>query len=99
MLFKVLIKRRFKDGKTKEIHSLLNEIRSEAMNIEGYISGETLMSLNDTRTLMVISTWKNLESWQAWKDSNLRKDHEARLSLYQDGQTQFEEYILPTLNR
>ena len=43
MLAKVLIKRRFKSGRTKEIVSLLNDMRSAAMRQPGYISGLTLM--------------------------------------------------------
>ena len=43
MLAKVLIQRQFKSGYTQEIVTLLNDMRSVAMNQPGYLSGLTLM--------------------------------------------------------
>ncbi|MBW2582766.1 MAG: hypothetical protein JRE36_04125, partial [Deltaproteobacteria bacterium] len=51
---KILIKRRFKKGKQKEIIALLRELRSSALHQSGYISGETLTSSEDPQALMVI---------------------------------------------
>ena len=42
MIAKIIIKRRFVKENTPQILSLLNKIRSIAMNQPGYISGETL---------------------------------------------------------
>ena len=39
MAVKVLIKRRFKEGKAKEVFALLNKFRAEAMLQTGYITG------------------------------------------------------------
>ena len=39
---KVIVRRRFKEGKTKGVFALLNKFRSDAMEQSGYISGETL---------------------------------------------------------
>lgn len=94
MLAKVLIKRRFKKGKSKEVIALLNEFRSGAMNRKGYVSGHTLVAADDPQTLLVISTWQSLEDWLAWKNGRTRKSFEAMMEVYQEGATEFEEYIL-----
>ena len=48
---KILIKRKFKKGKKKEIISLLKELRTGALSQPGYISGQTLASYDDPQTL------------------------------------------------
>ena len=67
MQAKILIKRKFIKGKKNEIISLLKELRSGALQQPGYISGETLTSVEQPQTLMVISSWQDMESWQNWK--------------------------------
>ena len=69
MIAKIIIKRRFVDENRPQILSLLNKIRSIAMDQPGYISGETLMQKDFPENMAVIATWQNMESWLAWKNS------------------------------
>jgi heme-degrading monooxygenase HmoA len=94
MLVKIFIKRRFVKGKVKEINALLRDFRSGAMTQAGYVSGETLVSYDDPRDVLVIGTWQNMESWLAWKDNPRRKEFEAMLAIYQEGQTGYDAYVL-----
>jgi quinol monooxygenase YgiN len=94
MLVKVLIKRRFVTGKREEILSLLKEFRSGAMDRKGYISGETLVRHDDPQTMLVIGTWESMEDWHRWKEDKKRKTFEAMLEVYQEGPTEYEEFIL-----
>ena len=96
MLAKILIKRRLQEGKGQEIVSILNDMRSKAMNQSGYVSGQTLVNPEDLRDFLVISTWQSLESWRKWKESAARKSLDAMLEVYQDKPTIYEEYILGT---
>ena len=96
MIAKVIIKRKFLKSKEKEIVSLLNKMRSGAMNQPGYISGETLMQNEQPHNMTVISTWKNMECWLQWKNNPERKQFEAMLEVYQAGPTVYEEYLLGT---
>jgi antibiotic biosynthesis monooxygenase (ABM) superfamily enzyme len=96
MIAKVIIKRRFAKDNTPQILSLLNKIRSIAMNQQGYISGETLMQSEFPENMAVICTWQNMENWIAWKNSEERKTYEAMLEIYQTRPTQYEEYYLGT---
>jgi heme-degrading monooxygenase HmoA len=94
MMAKILIKRRFKEGNAPQILAILNDIRRLAMSWPGYQSGETLIKNGFPNDMTVISTWRSLEEWQAWKKSDDRRKFEAMLEIYQDGATQYEEYLL-----
>jgi heme-degrading monooxygenase HmoA len=96
MIAKILIKRRFKEGKTPQILSLLNDLRSRAMHQPGYISGETLSKKGFPLNLIVISTWQSLEHWYEWRDSQERRQLESILELYQTRPTDYEEFLLGT---
>jgi len=94
MTAKILIKRKFKKGKQKEILALLRELRSGALHQPGYISGETLTSTENPRTMMVIGTWHDMESWYDWKRNNTRQTLEQMLETYQEGSTEYQEFKL-----
>ena len=94
MQAKILIKRKFNQGKKREIIALLRELRAMALQQPGYISGETLSAEDQPQTLMVIGTWQNMESWQNWKENNTRKTLENMLETYQEGSTEYEEFTL-----
>jgi heme-degrading monooxygenase HmoA len=96
MIAKIIIKRRFVEGKNKQILALLNEIRSKAMNQIGYISGETLSKKDFPQNMAVIATWQSMEDWYRWKNSEERSKYEAMIEIYQTRPTEFEEYILGT---
>jgi len=92
MLAKILIERQFKSGNEKEILSLLNKLRSIAMNQPGYISGLTMTVPDDPNNMMVISTWQTLDSWRLWRENTERKNLEAMLDIYQVRPTKYQEY-------
>lgn len=94
MVAKILIKRRFVEGKTEQIVSLLKRVRSAAMNQPGYISGETLSQKAYPENMAVICTWQTMEDWHAWKNSSERQEYEEMLALYQTRRTEYEEYEL-----
>jgi heme-degrading monooxygenase HmoA len=94
VLAKILIKRQFKSGYEKEILSLLNKLRSIAMNQAGYISGLTMTAPDDPENMMVISTWQALDSWYLWKENTERQNLEAMLDIYQLRPTEYQEYVV-----
>ena len=96
MLAKIFIKRKFKAGYEKEIVTLLNALRAQALQQPGYVTGMTLISPDNPLQSLVIGTWKRLELWHNWRNNTERKDFEAMLDIYQERPTQYEEYILGT---
>lgn len=101
MIAKVIIKRRFKEGKTRQILALLNELRARAMQQTGYISGETLTKKGYPNNMVVIATWQSMEDWHRWRDHEERSKFEAMLDVFQERPAEYEEYNLgpPSLAR
>jgi heme-degrading monooxygenase HmoA len=94
MAVKVIINRRFKEGKEKEFFALLKKFRSEAMDQEGYITGETLVGFDDPQNVLVIATWQNRDNWLKWKEDSDRKENEALLQQCLERPTEYEVYVL-----
>ena len=69
-MIKVIIERRVKEGES--LSSPLQELRAAAIHQPGYITGETLVSTEDKSTTAVLSSWRSLEDWKAWKASPTR---------------------------
>ena len=78
MAIKILIERKIKPGKEKELSEVVNELRSIAIRTPGYISGETLRSTEEPSLHLVISTWKSIEDWKSWVNSSERKALEQK---------------------
>ncbi len=66
MMVKVVLARRVPREKEGELRALLVRMRSLAMAQKGYVSGETLVSLDDPEQVLVVSSWYSLEDWNAW---------------------------------
>lgn len=96
MQAKIIIKRKFVKGKQREILALLRELRSGALQQSGYISGETLSDTKDPQTLVVIGSWRDMESWINWKENDTRKTLEKMLETYQETSSEYLELTLGT---
>ena len=94
MAIKVLIKRKFKEGNLQAASRFLINHRNGAMRQPGYISSETMQSLDDPDKVVVVSMWHTIEDWEAWKNSETRKGNESEFKDYIVGQVDFEHYSL-----
>lgn len=94
MAVKFLIKRKFKEGSMRAASRFLINHRNGAMRQPGYISSETLQSLNDPDTVLVVSTWHSTQEWEAWKNSEMRMANENEFKDYVIGQAELEGYSL-----
>jgi heme-degrading monooxygenase HmoA len=79
MAVKILIQRKVKLGKEKELNEIVRELRSKAMYAEGFISGETLQSIGDPSMHLVISTWKSISAWNKWLKGAYRKEIKKKM--------------------
>ena len=95
-MVKVMIKRHIKEDKTKDVFILLKEQRAKAMNQRGHLQGETLMSYQNPRCLLAISSWQSMENWLSWKESEERRENEAKLEQFLESPTEYDEYIFGT---
>lgn len=91
-MIKVIVERKVKKGKETELHDLLRQVKASATFYPGYISGETLYSLDDPSVLLVVATFVNLEAWHEWekhperlkvtKKINPLLERPAKISVY-----------------
>lgn len=79
MAIKVIIERTVSADNQGEVAELLKELRAKAVLQPGYISGETLFSVNKPGTHVVISTWESLKDWKAWEKNHERKEIVAKI--------------------
>ena len=100
MAVKILIHRKVKPGKEKELSAAVRNLRSQIVHAGGYISGETLRSIEDSSRYLVISTWRSLEDWKRWADSPDRKAFQRKTEPMLEEPTQITsyEYESPSVN-
>ena len=83
MSVKIFIRRKIPDDRTNDLLPLFRRLRTLATNQPGYISGETLKSVNDPGEYLVISTWQSIDNWREWLVSHdrieIQNEIDARL--------------------
>ncbi len=100
MAIKILIHRKVKPGKEKELSQAVRNLRSKIIHAGGYISGETLRSIEDPSIYLVISTWRSLEDWNHWANSRDRKAFQQKTDPMLEEPTKITsyEYESPSVN-
>jgi heme oxygenase (mycobilin-producing) len=81
MAVKILISRKIKPGREKELSEAVRALRFKAMVAQGYISGETLRSVEDPFIQLVISTWESIEDWNNWFNSRERQAFQEKMEV------------------
>jgi len=79
MPIQVIIKRKWQTDNPEALFPLLTEIRSLAQKQPGYISGETLRSLDDPEDYMVVSKWETADEWKKWLQCKERRDLQGKV--------------------
>jgi heme-degrading monooxygenase HmoA len=74
-----MIKRKWQVDKPEELLPLLATLRSAASEQPGYISGETLRSLDDPSDYVVISIWETVDNWKNWVQNKRRRDLQGQV--------------------
>ncbi len=92
MAVKIFIKRSVPQNKAKAMIPLFRKMRASATNQPGYITGETLRSLENSEEFIVISTWQSSEDWKNWLQSKERKEIQGKIDDLLGGETQYDIY-------
>ena len=90
MAVKILIKRKIPQAKAKEMIPLFRQMRASATSQPGYITGETLRSLDHPEEFLVISTWQSSKDWKKWLKSKERKKIQDKIDDLLGGETQYD---------
>ncbi|GAB4264529.1 MAG: hypothetical protein Kow0092_16260 [Deferrisomatales bacterium] len=79
-MVRVLIERRISEGMVEAYNLALREMRLQAVQKAGYISGESLRDVTDPFHYVVISTWNAASDWNAWFQSEARRTVLAKIA-------------------
>jgi heme-degrading monooxygenase HmoA len=93
MAVKILIKRKIPKGLTDPMfNKLIRQLRALAIVHQGYISGETLKGMDHPQDYLVISTWQNKDTWNAWRTSRERAEIQEQIDALLGVPTEYEMY-------
>jgi heme-degrading monooxygenase HmoA len=84
-MIRVLIERMLGERGGDLLQQSLREMRREAIQRPGYVSGETLRDVANPRHFIIVSNWQSEADWNAWFTSETRRDIEKRISLLVNG--------------
>ena len=73
-MIKSMVERHVRAGKETDMADLLEELWIKAMKAPGYITGETLRSVDEPGIWLTISTWSDISNWRAWSNSSERQE-------------------------
>ncbi len=90
MAVKVLIKRKISQDQAKALIPLVRQMRASAATQAGYITGETLRSLDNPEEFLVISTWQSSDDWKNWLKSEDRNKVQDQIDDLLGGETNYE---------
>ena len=90
MAVKVLIKRKISQDQAKALIPLVRQMRASAATQAGYITGETLRSLDNPEEFLVISTWQSSDDWKNWLKSEDRNKIQDKIDDLLGGETNYE---------
>ena len=93
MAIKILIKRKIPKGfENPNFNKLIRQLRTLAIVHQGYISGETLKRIDHPQDYLVISTWQNKDTWDAWRTSRERAEIQEQIDALLGAPTVYEMY-------
>ena len=92
MAVKIFIKRSIPPDRADDLMPLFQKLRSVAMNQPGYISGETLQSVDSPGEIVVISTWQTVDDWQRWVNHKERLKIQDQIDMLLGKKTEYKVY-------
>jgi heme-degrading monooxygenase HmoA len=90
MAVKIIIRRTVPQDKARKMIPLFRKMRASAATQPGYITGETLRSMENPEEFMVISTWQSSEDWNKWLKSEDRNKVQSKIDELLGGATKYE---------
>ena len=79
MSVQVMSIRKFQIDEIEKLISLLTELNSHSKEQPGYISRETLRSLENPEDYLVRCQWETVEDWDKWLHSKERRDIQGKI--------------------
>jgi len=92
MTVKILIRRKVSADKAAKLKDLVMQLRALSVKQPGYVSGESLKSVENPDQYLVISTWDGLDAWKAWLGSKERAVIQNQIDALLGSKTEYEVY-------
>ena len=92
MSVKILIKRKVSADKAAKLADLAMQLRSLVIKQLGYISGESLKSVDNPDEYLIISTWDSASAWTTWLNSKERTAVQGQIDALLGQKTVYEMY-------
>lgn len=98
MTIKVLIKRKVPKEKSIPLLNLINQLRAIATRFPGNVSEEIMWSVEKPDEYVVFSSWRSLEFWQSYRQSEERKEIQKQIDELSGSETIYEVYRYPEIS-
>lgn len=72
-MIQVLIERRIADGMDSTYEREARKVIQQTYQARGFICGETFHDIKRPNRRFVMSKWRSIQDWQAWKNSDKRR--------------------------
>lgn len=90
MTIRILIKRTVPEDKARTLLPMFKKIRQQAVQQEGYISGETLRNYNTPEEFLIISSWQSVSDWESWLKNKERQKIQDEIDRLLGGKTRYD---------
>lgn len=78
--------------KAAKLYDLVMQLRQHVVNQPGYISGESLKSIDKPDVYLVISAWNGIDEWKAWLASEERAEIQNQIDTLLGKKTEYDIY-------
>jgi len=92
MAVKIIITRTIHEGQIEDLTPLIRKLRTLAAQRPGYISGETLRSVDNPGEYLVISAWNSVEDWKEWEVCKERNSIQSQIDALLGESTEYKIY-------
>jgi len=92
MTVKILIRRKVPADKAVKLKDLVMQLRALSVKQPGYVTGESLKSVENPDQYLVISTWDSLNAWKAWLGTKERATIQDQIDALLGAKTEYEVY-------
>ncbi|XOZ34058.1 antibiotic biosynthesis monooxygenase family protein [Halomonadaceae bacterium KBTZ08] len=99
-MIRVIIERHIAESMETTYDELARQTLRNAIDVPGFISGESLKDDHNPRHRVILSSWRSAADWYRWYGSEERREkiNQIRPLLEDDERVTVLEYTVPTGN-
>ena len=94
-MIRVIIERFIAESLEANYEDTAKETLQKAIRAPGFISGESLKDIQNSRHRFILCNWRSIQDWQIWQQSKERKDMMDKLNLMLEKDEKFTILEMP----